>query len=369
MTHPIGILGTGSYLPAQARTNEQLERRLGLPDGWIEQRTGIRERRVAAAHQATSDLATLAARQALDAAGVDAGEIDLIIVASSTPDSPQPATACIVQDNLGVSGQSAAFDLNAVCSGFPYALAIADAYLRAHAGASRALVIGAEVYSRILDPNDPKTSVLFGDGAGAAVLGPVPTGYGILSTHLVAHGAERNLVSVPAGGSRHPTTTETLRSGEHYFHMDGWGVKQFVHDHVPGGIAATLASANLTLDEIDLVIPHQANGVLLASVFEPLGLTRERVHYTVEHYGNTGAASPAVTLHDAVKTGRLNHGDSVLLIAFGGGMTLGGLAIRWTGPTHATNTAAHTNHAPRDRQASGSRKATGPPRERPLSAA
>ncbi|WP_250282035.1 MULTISPECIES: 3-oxoacyl-ACP synthase III family protein [unclassified Frankia] len=324
----IGVLGTGSYLPEAARDNDEIARRYGVDNNWIIRKTGIAERRIAAPTEATSDLATAAGQRALEAAGVDAADLDLVVVATSSPDQPQPATACIVQANLGAS-HAAAFDMNAVCTGFVYATAAVAAMMRGTPGMHRALVIGADTYSRILNDQDRSTSVLFGDGAGAVVLGPVPSGYGVLASDLNADGRLADLVTVPAGGSRQPVSPEALASRKHLFHMNGREVRQFVWQVVPAAVLAILAATDTTVADLDLVVPHQANGVLVRDCLASLDFDEDRVHYTVDRYGNTGAASVAVTLDDAVRAGRLDDGSTVLLLGFGGGMTWGSVLLRW----------------------------------------
>ncbi len=329
MTHSnIGILGTGFYVPEQVLTNYTLEHSLGLIDNWIVRKTGIRERRIAASYEATSDLATRAAERALTMAGIEATDLDLIVVATSTPDWLLPATACAVQANIGAT-RAAAFDISAVSSGFIYALTVVQATMRSCQSFRNALVIGADTYSRILDYRDRKTCVLFGDGAGAVVLGQVPEGYGILSSYLRADGSLTSLVQIPAGGSRKPPTVETIAEGGHFFRMDGRAVREFVVETFPDALYSGLTAAGLTLEEVDLVIPHQANKVILEDCMQSLGVAREKVHYTIECYGNTAAASVPVTLDDAVRSGRVRAGDVILLIACGGGMTWGSIVMRW----------------------------------------
>jgi 3-oxoacyl-(acyl-carrier-protein) synthase III len=324
---PIGVLGTGAYLPARIRTNDEVASGFDIDAAWITSKTGINERRVASPDQATSDLATLAGRQALKASGLRPQDLDLLVVATSTPDCSQPATACLVQAQLGA--RCPAFDINAVCTGFIYAVALAAATLGGAPHLRYALVIGADTFSRILDPDDRATSVLFGDGAGAAVLGPVPDGYGIIASDLGADGASHDLVKVPAGGSRTPPSAATLVNGDHYFKMHGRGVREFVWRRVPQCIHAGLRASGLSAEDIHLIVPHQANGRLLRDCLSSMDLRPDQAHYTLERYGNTGAASVAITLDDALCTGRIDDGDNVLLLGFGGGMTWGSVVMRW----------------------------------------
>jgi acetoacetyl-CoA synthase len=343
--NPIGILATGSFLPHQVVANDEIGRGAGVTDEWIARKTGIRERRRAADHQATSDLATAAAIRALEQAGVSAARLAYVVVATSTPDQPQPATASLVQHRIGAFN-AAAFDVNAVCSGFVYAMSVAERMLAAEREGRYALVIGADIYSRILDYSDRRTAILFGDGAGAAVLGPAPAGQGILSTRLVSRGDQHQLIRVAAGGSRMPATAHTLADGSHFFRMDGRGVRGFVQDNLPAMIRDLLDEAGVRPEEVRHFIPHQANAVMLAEVWPRLGLTGARQHLTVERYGNTGSASVPVTLDAAHRAGELAEGDMVLLAAFGGGMAIGASLTRWTSTRHSRPAlAAHAAQA------------------------
>jgi acetoacetyl-CoA synthase len=325
----IGILATGSYLPKEEVSNEDVARRTGVTAEWIERKTQIRSRRQAAPGEAASDLATRAAANALDRAGLAAGRIDYLIVATSTGDFPQPPTAHLVQDALGATG-AACFDVNVVCSGFVYALAVAHGLVALRPG-SRALVIGADVYSRVLDPGERRTAVLMGDGAGAVVVGATEPPAGVLATHLEGHGHAHRLIRVEAGGSRRPASAETVAAGEHAFRMDGHGVRDFVLDVVPGALARVVADAGLRLGDVDHVVAHQANGVLLGELVERAGLAHATTHRTLERYGNVGSASVPVTLDDANRAGLLGAGDLVLLAGFGGGMAVGACLLRWSG--------------------------------------
>ncbi|HVV10531.1 beta-ketoacyl-ACP synthase III [Amycolatopsis sp.] len=323
------ILGTGSYLPESVLTSAELGTRLGVGEQWILDKTRIAERRVAAPGEATSDMAAHAARRALEGAGLEADEIDLLIVATSTPDQPMPATACTVQRKIGAT-RAAAFDVDAVCSGFLYALVTAHGVLTADPEARNALVIGADTYSSVLDYTDRRTAVLFGDGAGAVVLSKTD-GHGIMATTLGSDGTLDHLVRIPGGGSRRPASAETLAAGEHYFAMRGREVRDLAARVLPDVIARVLKSTGLEPAGVDLIVPHQANGVMLQELADTLALRPGQLHLTVSRYGNTGAASVPVTLDDAVRSGRISRDDIVVLVAFGGGMTWGGAALRWTG--------------------------------------
>lgn len=323
----IGVVSTGSYLPERVVTNAELAPRVGVEPGWIEQKTHIRTRRYAAAHEATSDLAATAAKNALDAGGLAPTDIDYIVLSTSTPDSPQPPTASLVARRLGAD-KAACFDLNAVCGGFVYALAVARGLLLAHQGA-RALVVAADLYSRFLDFDDRATTVLLGDGAGAAVLGPTAPGHGVLHVDLRTRGDRSDLIWIEAGGSRLPSSHGTVDAGGHYFRMRGRDVRDFVLDEVPRTLDATLLAAGVDRRQLDHFIPHQANGAMLDELVARAHLTDVATHRTVDRYGNTGSATVAVTLDEANRSGALKHGDLVLLSGFGGGMSIGHCLLRW----------------------------------------
>jgi 3-oxoacyl-[acyl-carrier-protein] synthase-3 len=314
------IAGTGSYLPAQVLTNHDLARRIDTSDAWIRARTGIRERRIAAPAETTSDLAEHAARAALAAAGIAPADVDLIVVATTTPDIVFPSTACILQAKLGTRG-GPAFDVQAVCSGFVYALSIAD---RMVAGglARNALVVGAEVYSRILDWNDRGTCVLFGDGAGAVVLLPseVP---GILSSHLHADGTYRNILCVP--GSLNGGEV----AGSPFVRMDGPAVFKFAVNVMTQVGNEALAANGVDGSAVDWLIPHQANVRIIDATAKKLGIPPARVVVTVERHANTSAASIPLALDDAVRDGRIQPGHRLLLIGVGGGFTWGSVFLNY----------------------------------------
>lgn len=326
------ILGTGSYLPEDVLTSAALGARLGVGEQWILDRTRIEQRRIAASGEATSDLAARAAERALRAAGVPAADVDLLIVATSTPDQPMPATACAVQGKIGAS-RAAAFDVDAVCTGFVYALVIAHSLLAADPGARTALVIGADIYSRILDYNDRRTCVLFGDGAGAVVLGNEADRRGLLASTMGSDGTLTELVQIPSGGSKSPASAQTVTTGQHFFAMRGREVRELASRILPKVVSDVCAAAELTLDEVALVVPHQANGMMLAELDNTLGLRPGQMHLTVERYGNTAAASVPITLDDAVRRGRIADNDAIVLVGYGGGMTWGAAALRWVTPT------------------------------------
>ena len=314
------VAGTGSYLPEKILTNQDLERMVDTSDEWIRTRTGITQRHIAADDEMASDLAVNASREAMAAAGVKAGDIDLIIVATTTPDVIFPSTACILQDKLGI-GDCPAFDVQAVCSGFIYALATADMFVRAgkcHA----ALVVGTEIYSRILDWSDRSTCVLFGDGAGAVVLTQSDQP-GIISSHLHADGSYSKILAVPGsvcGGK--------VR-GKPFVMMEGNVVFKFAIKVLEEVVHEALAENNFQVSDIDWLIPHQANIRIIISTAKKLGLPMEKVVATLDRHGNTSAASVPLALDIAVRDGRIKSGQLVLLEGVGGGFTWGAVLVRW----------------------------------------
>jgi len=323
----VGILGVGRYSPERRLTNRDLEQMVDTSDEWIVTRTGIRERRIAAPHEATSDLAYEAAVRALNAAGVAAEDVDLIIVATITPDMFFPSTACLVQDRLGAR-HAAAFDVSAACSGFIYALATASGMIAT--GLYRnALVIGAECLSRVTDYSDRNTCILFGDGAGAAVLGPVPEGRGFRSFVLGADGSGGELLNIPAGGSRTPPTADTVARHMHFMKMNGREVFKFAVRVIGTATEEALHKAGLTKEDIDLLVPHQANIRIIQSALERFGLPEEKCVVNVDRYGNMSAASIPVALAEAVEEGRVREGDRLVLVGFGGGLTWGASVLIW----------------------------------------
>ena len=336
MTHPrtsrphlrtVSITGVGSCVPERILSNGDLERMVETSDEWITTRTGIRERRIAADGQATSDLATEAARRALADAGVRPEDVDLIIVATVTPDMPFPSTACLVQHRLGAT-RAAAFDIEAACSGFVYALDIASHFVASHTY-NTVLVIGAEKMSSVVDWTDRNTCVLFGDGAGAAVLQNRPSAHGLLTTCLGSDGGKASLLELPAGGSACPPTAETVAARRHFLRMDG---KETFKNAVTAMVTAAnqaLERCGLGIGDIRCVIPHQANQRILSAVAERLGARPDQVFSNVEKYGNTSAARVGIALDEAVKSGRIRRGDLVLMVVFGAGLTWGAAVIEW----------------------------------------
>ncbi|MDP3093027.1 MAG: beta-ketoacyl-ACP synthase III [Nitrospira sp.] len=320
------ITGTGSYAPSRVMTNTELERMVATSDDWIRERTGIRERHIAASGEACSDLAVQAGRRALDAAGLAASDLDLILVATCTGDYPLPATACLVQHQLGAT-KAAACDLSAACCGFVYALSVADAYVRT--GMRHVLVIGSEVMSAITDWSDRNTCILFGDGAGAAVVSASDDERGILSTHLRSDGSLCELITVPAGGSRTPLSEQVIAERAHFIKMKGNETFKVAVRTLEEIARETLAANQLQVEDLDLYVPHQANMRILKAVMERLGLPLEKVMVNLERYGNTSAASIPIALDEAVRAGRVQEGSLVMLGAFGAGLTWASALIRW----------------------------------------
>ncbi|MEC0369299.1 beta-ketoacyl-ACP synthase III [Paenibacillus chibensis] len=324
---PVGIIGTGMYVPEKVLTNADLEKMVETNDEWIVSRTGIRERHIAAPDQATSDLCYEAAVKALASAGMTADQLDLIIIATVTPDTFFPSTACILQDKLGAK-QAAAFDLSAACSGFVYGLATARNFISTGMY-NNALVIGADCLSRITDYTDRNTCVLFGDGAGAVILGEVPEGRGFQSFDLGAEGAGGSLLKLEAGGSRLPSSAETVEGKKHYIYMNGREVFKFAVRVMNTATADVLKKAGKTKEDIDLFVPHQANIRIIQSAMERLDLSPDKCVINVDRYANTSAASIPLALVEAAEQGRINEGDCVLMVGFGGGLTWGASVLIW----------------------------------------
>jgi 3-oxoacyl-[acyl-carrier-protein] synthase III len=321
------IISTGSYAPDKILTNRDLEKMVETSNEWIIERTGISQRRIAARGQAASDLATEAAKIALHTAGLAAVDLDLVIVATVTGDMAFPSTACFVQKNLGAEG-AAAFDLNAACSGFIYGLSAADAFIKSGVY-RRVLVIGAETLSKFTDWDDRTTCVLFGDGAGAVILEASKGRSGIISTRLHADGGFWELLHLPAGGSRMPATERTVKDRLHYIKMKGNETFKVAVRNLETVALETLKQHNLDPTRLALLIPHQANMRIIQAVAKRLGITMDKVMINLDRYGNTSAASIPIALDEAVRTGRINKGDYVLLVAFGGGLTWASALIRW----------------------------------------
>jgi 3-oxoacyl-[acyl-carrier-protein] synthase-3 len=328
---PIQLLGTGSYTPERILTNRDLEKMVDTNDEWIASRTGIRERRIARDDQATSDLALIAAQRALEDTGVDASELDVILIATCSPDMSFPSTATLVQHQLGAVN-AFAMDLGAACSGFIYGLEVARNLLE-NGRYNCALVIGAEKMSSLIDWQDRSTCILFGDGAGAAVLKSEPGSKGGLGPcNLGSNGSLSRLLEVPAGGSRCPVTPKVLEERSNTITMAGQEVFKHAVQNMTATAKTLLAEAGWEASDLALVIPHQANQRILEAIRTRVGVVKENVFVNVDKYGNTSAASIGIALDEAVKEGRLKPGDRVMLLAFGAGFTWGGMLLEWRTP-------------------------------------
>jgi 3-oxoacyl-[acyl-carrier-protein] synthase-3 len=321
------IISVGSYVPQRVLTNLDLERIVDTSDEWITTRTGIKERRIATANESTSDMAACAARSALERANLAPEKIDLIIVATITPDMPFPSTACLVQEKIGAR-RAAAFDIEAACSGFIFGLEIAQQFIMTRTYET-VLVIGAEKLSSIINWKDRNTCVLFGDGAGAAILQHRNNAHGLLTACMGADGAKADLLSMPGGGSRIPATSESIAAGHHFLRMDGKETFKNAVTAMYTAAAEALRRCELSVSEIKCIIPHQANRRIIDAVADRLGAKTEQIFVNLEKYGNTSAASVAIALDEAVQSGRIHRGDLVLLLVFGAGLTWGAAVIEW----------------------------------------
>lgn len=324
------ITGWGMAVPQQILTNFDLEKMVETSDEWIRTRTGIRERRIASTSQTTATLATEAALKALEVANLKPSEVDLIIVATSSPEHLFPATACLVQDQIGAT-KAGAFDLSAACSGFIFALNMAAQAIRA-GQLENALVIGAETLSRLVNWKDRETCILFGDGAGAFVLQASETPGGLLSAVMRSDGSGGDLLSLPAGGSRLPPSLETVNGNLHYIKMNGREVFRFATRVMVQATLEAVSAARLTIKDIDLIIPHQANLRIIDAAARGLEVPLEKVVINIERYGNTSTASIPIATCEALEQGRLKPGDRVVFVGFGAGLTWGAAVVQWSGP-------------------------------------
>jgi 3-oxoacyl-[acyl-carrier-protein] synthase-3 len=322
------ITGWGRYAPAQVLTNRDLEKMVETNDEWIVTRTGIRERRVAASHETTASMGAVAGLRAIRTAGIDPDDIDLIILATLTPDYWMPSTAALVKEAIG-NTRAAAMDVSAACSGFVYAYATAQAYITSGL-ARHALVIGAELLTRFLDYSDRNTCILFGDGAGAVVLSASDEPGGGLGIELTTEPQGAYMIWLPAGGAKSPPSAETIARGEHYIRMEGRETYRFATRTLASTAVEAVRKAGLGAEDIDLFIPHQANVRIIEAVAKGLDLPMERMYVNLDRYGNTSAASVPIALAEAVAEGRIDVGDHVVIVAFGAGFTSGAVAIRWT---------------------------------------
>lgn len=321
-----GIIGLGCYLPSRRLTNADLEKMVDTSDEWITTRTGIKERRLAAKNEATSDLAIAAAKDALKSAKVKPADLDLIIIATISSDMHFPSTACLVQNALGAK-KAMCMDVGAACAGFVYALTIAQQFIES-GKVKKALVVGAEMLSSITDWTDRNTCVLFGDGAGACIMAPVKRG-GIISSYLGSDGTQANLMKLPAGGSRHPATHQTVDKKMHYIKMEGKELFKIAVNTMADAANRALKLAGLECKDIDCVIPHQANIRILMSVAKKLNLPKEKIFLNIDRYGNMSSASTAIALCEAVRKKMIKKGDIVVLDAFGAGLVWGACVIKW----------------------------------------
>ena len=322
------ILGTGAYAPSRILTNQDLEKIVNTSSAWISERTGIKERRIAADHEATSDMAIEAARRALAMAETDPRALDMIIVGTISPDMQMPSCAVIVQAKLGAT-RAFAFDLSAACAGSLYAISIADQFIRS-GRAKRVLVIGAEILSRLVDWSDRNSCVLFGDAAGALVMGPTPNpSRGLISAHLHSDGNAASMLSIPGGGSRHPQSEEVLAKNMHKIAMNGREIYKFAVRVLPDALLEALAANGLKPGAIDHVISHQANARIVKSVVDRLAIPREKCWLNIDRYGNTSSASLPISLDEANRAGMLKQGDLIAMMAIGAGMAWGSALLRW----------------------------------------
>jgi len=322
-----GIWGTGSALPEKVVTNFDLEKLVDTTDKWITERTGIKERRQARPDETTSSLSVLAARKALEMAGLSPQDLDLIICSTISPDMPLPSTAALIQRELG-AGTCCAFDLAAACSGFLFGLTVVDQFVKT-GKAKYALVIGAELLSRYLDYQDRATCVIFGDGVAASILGPVNTGAGILASEVHTNGAFADHLYIPAGGSARPASCETVQARDHYIKMRGNELFKVAVRSLEEVSRRVLEQAEVPSEQIDLFIPHQANQRITEAVRERLGIPVEKVYSNISRIGNTSSASIPICLDECVRNGRIKKGDLILMSAFGAGVTWGSVLIRW----------------------------------------
>jgi 3-oxoacyl-[acyl-carrier-protein] synthase III len=322
------ISGTGHYVPERVLSNHDLERMVDTSDAWIVERTGIRERRIAAPGEASSDMAAAAAKRALEAAGITAQELDLIIVGTVTPDMPLPSTACFVQQKIGARPDCPAFDMAAACAGFIYGLSIADRFV-ATGAARHVLVVGVELLSRVLDWSDRTTCVLFGDGAGAAIVSAAQgDGRGLLSTHIFADGGQTGSLFIPGGGSAIPSSHDSVDQKKHFVHMLGQDVFKYAVRALSSSSLVALEHNGFTQADVSWVVPHQANLRILESVSKRVGIGLDRFVLNLERFGNTSSASIPIAFDEALRAGKLKQGDHVLMCALGGGFAWGSAFLK-----------------------------------------
>lgn len=329
----ITIAATGAFLPDNVVTNDELAQWLDTSDEWIVEHTGIRERRWSAPADSTSDVGARAVEATLQQAGVDAGDVDLLLCATSSPDYVQPQTAAAIHGKSGLNPTCGAIDLNAVCSGFPHALQIGFALLAATPAWRHVLVAAAECYTKITDPDDRTTSIFFGDGAGAVLLSRAADadggGAAVLGAYATTDFSRHEAIIVPAGGTAEPLTTDGLEEKRQFFTMRGSDVREFAVAQLPATVRGACEAAGVSVEDLALVVPHQSNLRILEQSASALGLPMEKLHVTVDRYGNTAAASIPITLDDAVRAGRVSAGDLVCLVGYGGGLSSAATVLRW----------------------------------------
>lgn len=324
----VGIIGIGSYVPEKVLTNFDLEKMVDTNDEWIRTRTGISERRIAEDYQATSDLAYEAAKKAIEDAGIDKDEIGLLVVATMTPDHLTPSTACILQEKLGLKN-AGAFDLGAACSGFVYAMVTASNFI-ATGAYKNVLVVGAETLSKVMNWEDRNTCIIFGDGAGAVVLGEVEAGEGIISSHFASDGSGASAIEIAAGGSRNPASEETVKAKEHFMTMAGQEVFKFAVKAIPDTVKKNLEKADMNVNDIDLFVPHQANYRIIDSAAKRLKISSDKFTMNLDKYGNTSGASIPLAMDEAFKSGKIKKGDNVMLVGFGAGLAYASCLFKWS---------------------------------------
>jgi 3-oxoacyl-[acyl-carrier-protein] synthase-3 len=326
---PVGILAVSHYAPEQVLTNKDLEKRLDTTDEWIRSRTGIEERRVASDNETTASLGTVAASRVMEISGCDPQDLDLVVVATMTPDSVLPAIACKIQAAIGAKN-AGAFDVSIACSGFAYALSMGCGYISSGM-AKKVLVVGSDVMTRVMDWTNRGTCVLFGDGAGACLLGEVEEGYGLLGQDLGSDGKGGEHLKIPGGAGAKPMGSDGLSQSDFTLQMNGREVFRFAVQIMGNAALAAAEKAGISADEIDLFIPHQANNRIIEAASKRIGISSERVFVNVHRYGNTSCASIPLALSEALSEGRIKEGDKVLLVGFGGGLAWGALVFRWGG--------------------------------------
>jgi 3-oxoacyl-[acyl-carrier-protein] synthase-3 len=324
------ITGWGMHVPEKILTNDDISKMVNTTDEWIQERTGIRQRHIVAREQTTASIGTEASLMALKSAGIRPQKIDLIIVATSSPEHLFPATASVIQDSIGAIN-AGAFDLLAACTGFIYALDVAAQAIRS-GSINTALVIGSETLSRLVDWKDRGTSILFGDGAGAFILQGSDQPGGVLSSVLRSDGSGADLLHIPAGGSSIPASPESVSNGQHYIHMNGREVFRFATRVMAQVTGEAVKKANITMEDVDLIIPHQANSRIIEAAARQMKMPIEKFMVNVDRYGNTSAASIPIATCEALQASRLNQGDKVVFVGFGGGLTWGAMVVEWSGP-------------------------------------